>query len=111
MVWVDAAGAAPPGSVETDTRFVLGVEGLGAEAERLARESLGSVRFVGTWHTHPTGEAEPSARDRASMADVCTRADPRVERFLMLIVGSPHASEPDLRAYVFTRSEHSPPRS
>lgn len=106
VVWIDAAGPAPPGSTESPDCFVCEVSGLAEETERRAAETGGAVGFVGTWHTHPSCAPTPSARDEASMADVCTRAEPLPRRFVMLIVGSPHADRPVLRPYVYQRDEY-----
>ena len=108
VVWVDDAGPAPPDSVEAPERFVCGVDGLQADAAARAAATRGAAGFVGTWHTHPACEPVPSPRDEASMADVCTRAEPLPRRFLMLIVGAPHADDPELRPFVFTRDEFAP---
>lgn len=105
VIWVDAAGPAPTDSQEALDRFVCGVEGLAAEAERLREGTLGATEFVGTWHTHPSCPPVPSARDRASMAAVCARAEPLPRRFLMVIVGSPQDAL-DVRAHVFLRDEY-----
>jgi hypothetical protein len=107
VVWVDDAGPAPPDSVEAPDRFVCGVDGLRAEAAARTAATRGAAGFVGTWHTHPACEPVPSPRDEASMADVCTRAEPLPRRFLMLIVSSPHADDPEIRPFVFTRDEFS----
>jgi len=109
IVWVDDASAAPPDSVEAPDRFVCGVEGLHAETATRACASRDAVGFVGTWHTHPSCQPVPSARDHASMADVCTRSEPLPRRFLMMIVGSPHSDEPDFQPYVFSRDEYTQP--
>ena len=106
IVWVDEAGPAPPGSTETPARFSCSPEGLQEEAAGRAAATRGAAGFVGTWHTHTASEPVPSATDRASMADVCTRAEPLPHHFLMLIVGTPHAAHPDIRAHVFSRSDY-----
>lgn len=105
IIWIDAAGPPPPDSELRANRFVCGVDGLAEEAQIRSMESYGATGFAGTWHTHPSGPPSPSARDHASMADVCTRMEPVPRRFLMLIVGSPHTS-PVLRPYVFRRDEY-----
>ncbi|GEP07161.1 ThiF family adenylyltransferase [Methylobacterium oxalidis] len=53
---------APPDSVFSAERFVLGVEGLRQSVRRLLEESGGSLYVLGTWHNHlvPSG---PSALD------------------------------------------------
>jgi hypothetical protein len=50
----------------TPQRFVLGVEGRRGELIRAHEESLGHLRFVGTWHSHPMGGSH-SAVDKVSL--------------------------------------------
>ncbi len=58
---------APPDSVRTAARFVLGTEGLVPALSKAHEDSLGHLHFVGTWHSHPMGGAH-SLIDRATLA-------------------------------------------
>lgn len=59
--------SAPPDSVFTAERFVLGVEGLRQSVRQLLEDSSGSLYVLGTWHNHlaPSG---PSSLDAATAA-------------------------------------------
>ena len=48
---------------------MLGVEGLAAARQRLAKDTRGALTFAGTWHSH-LGAATPSDLDRRSAAAV-----------------------------------------
>ena len=63
---------APPDSVFSAERFVLGVEGLRQSVRRLLEESGGSLYVLGTWHNHlvPSGA---SALDMATAARLSLR--------------------------------------
>ena len=63
---------APPDSVFSAERFVLGVEGLRQSVRRLLEESGGSLYVLGTWHNHlvPSGA---SALDMATAARLALR--------------------------------------
>jgi hypothetical protein len=56
---------APRDSIRSASEFVLGVEGLTAAVEDVARKTSGAITCVGTWHSH-LGPSTPSGRDRAS---------------------------------------------
>lgn len=63
---------APPDSVFSAERFVLGVEGLRGSVRRLLEQSGGSLYVLGTWHNHlvPSG---PSALDMATATRLALR--------------------------------------
>ncbi|MDE0925057.1 ThiF family adenylyltransferase [Aurantimonas coralicida] len=63
---------APPDSVFTAERFVLGVDGLRQSVRKLLEESGGSLYVLGTWHSHlaPSG---PSGLDVATAARLALR--------------------------------------
>lgn len=47
--------------------------------------SRGRYRFLGSWHTHPGGEARPSGIDIASLEAMANQPDVRLARPIMLI--------------------------
>lgn len=53
---------APPDSVETQTLFILGVEGLEQKIKDTEKRTNGKVTYLGTWHSHPHG-GRPSQTD------------------------------------------------
>ncbi|UDQ91705.1 ThiF family adenylyltransferase [Xanthobacter autotrophicus] len=63
---------APPDSVFSAERFVLGVEGLRGSVRRLLEQSGGSLYVLGTWHSHlvPSG---PSVLDIATATRLAVR--------------------------------------
>lgn len=46
---------APPDSVRKRTRFELGVVGLRESLRQANEDTVGYLRYVGTWHSHPMG--------------------------------------------------------
>lgn len=46
---------APCDSVETQTLFILGVEGLEQKIKATEKRTNGKVTYLGTWHSHPHG--------------------------------------------------------
>lgn len=52
---------APPGSIETPTLFILGIEGLEQKIRDTEKKTNGKVTYLGTWHSHPNGgKASPT---------------------------------------------------
>ena len=92
ILWVDKAGSAPPGSIETANRFLCGVEGLEEKNERLLTNTRGTTGFIGTWHTHPSAAPIPSEIDYSSMVDFFARPEILPRTFLMIIVALGHSS-------------------
>ena len=63
-VYVLLALPSPPDSGEWPTMYVRGCEGLISERERIREQTLGTVDYLGEWHSHPPGTAtNPSAAD------------------------------------------------
>lgn len=47
--------AAPPDSVRKRERFDLGIVGLAQSLKQANEDSIGYLRYIGTWHSHPMG--------------------------------------------------------
>lgn len=65
-IYVNYLLDAPKGSVRTRDRFVLNVEGLAEEFERIHDRTNGQITFLGTWHSH-TSATPPSKIDKSSL--------------------------------------------
>jgi len=86
-VWVDDVSGPPPDSLLSAVHFDHGVEGV-AELIAYHRERTGRLStFVGMWHSHPCGKAEPSPTDKAAMAALVTPVAGGPRRALIVIVG------------------------
>ncbi len=81
---VTALESAPPDSIRSPDRFVLGTEGLRPAVAARAEASRGLLTVVGTWHSH-LGSAHPSAMDHGSAARVGARAS---HAMAFVIIGS-----------------------
>jgi proteasome lid subunit RPN8/RPN11 len=66
---------APPDSLRSAARFVLGTSGLKAAIIGRHRASGESVFDVGTWHSH-LGDFGPSALDRTTAKELATERPP-----------------------------------
>jgi len=51
--------------------------------------SGGEITFLGDWHTHPGGRAEPSSRDEEAMAKLATEAAYGTPQPLIAIIETP----------------------
>ena len=65
-IYVNYLLDAPKGSVRTRDRFILNVEGLTEEFERIHERTNGQITFLGTWHSH-TSATPPSTIDKNSL--------------------------------------------
>lgn len=64
---------APPDSIRTKTRFVLGTDGLVGNLRQAHADSLGHLMFLGTWHSHPLGGPH-SGIDRETLKGIAKDA-------------------------------------
>ncbi len=79
--------AAPPDSQEGPLCFVRGRLGVDREVERLSEASVGQLRYLGEWHSHPHGApASPSPTDDKLFADLADMFADSAEPFLMAIL-------------------------
>jgi proteasome lid subunit RPN8/RPN11 len=67
-VYVMAASAEPPGSHGTPNGLLLGRWGQTPFEKRFLRRTQRRLPPIGTWHSHPTDDAEASAKDRHTLS-------------------------------------------
>jgi integrative and conjugative element protein (TIGR02256 family) len=108
VIWVNEIAGPPPDSEGSAAEFICGVEGVDDIRDEKRRRGLGSLAFVGTWHTHPNLRPVPSDRDVAGMSGIVLSSEPLIPRALLLIVGG-DADETELGAYLFDRADLRPP--
>lgn len=65
--------------------FERGSEGLKEELAALYRQEP-KLFYIGEWHTHPDGPAEPSGRDKATMAQLVKNEKVFINNPILLIV-------------------------
>ena len=87
VVYVDRASGPPPDSYLGETYFQHGTEGTQERVDVEAKRSNNMIGFVGFWHTHPGGVAQPSATDEQGMASI-VGPDGSRRRALMMILGA-----------------------
>lgn len=57
---------APVDSTRSPCSFMLGTKDLKKSISKIFERSGGTLSYVGTWHSHPSGSGEPSSTDRQS---------------------------------------------
>lgn len=57
---------APIDSVRTENSFILGTKDLRKTVSKIFERSGGTLSYVGTWHSHPSGSTNPSDTDKES---------------------------------------------
>ena len=115
-IWIDDVSGPPPDSLLSELHFDHGTEGVEDLVEYHRRRTGRLSGFVGIWHSHPFGEAEPSRTDKAAMTALITPVSGGPSRALVLILGgtqerwtawADNADPPDVYARFVTRATHS----
>jgi len=86
ILWIDAASGPAPESVLSADYFRHGTKGTDELRASYRDSSARTIDFVGFWHTHPDGEAAPSATDWDGMTGLVDRV-PGCRYALMMILG------------------------
>ena len=95
---VTGAGGPPPDSERGRTRFYRGTQGLGQVLADLWRKR---EHYLGEWHYHPGGSAQPSAADVRQMQDIAKDDDAHCPEPILLVIGENNT----VTAHVFPRNE------
>ncbi len=104
VIWVDEVIGPPPDSECAPAHFMCGVEGVASANDEKEKRTKGSVKYMGTWHTHPVSVAVPSSTDIGAMMELALTHDPPHVRALLLILGNVH-QRLTVGAYLFKRSD------
>ena len=104
VIWISDASGPPPDSVSSPEGFVCGVEGVDDLNKEKSERTNGVVEYLGMWHTHPEGRANPSAIDIAGMANLLLSPLSTTPLQLMLIVGL-RSKLPELGYYLFNKED------
>ena len=112
-IWIDDVAGPPSDSLLSAVHFDHGVEGVEDLINHHRDRSGRLTAFVGMWHSHPYGKAEPSPTDRFAMRSLVTPLEKSPNRALIVIVGGDEhtwtrwvagdALAPDIFAQLATR--------
>ena len=105
IAWVTNVSGPPQDSIFSPEGFVCGTDGTKELCEDYARRTNRIVRYVGTWHSHPSSRARPSPTDYAGIATFFAAAPDDGAHQLMAIVGNATDPKPHLGAYVFQKQD------
>lgn len=105
LAWITAASGPPGDSTFSAEGFVCGTDGVEALCDEHATRSRQSVRYVGTWHSHPVSRAQPSETDYVGIASMFGATPDDGSHQLMLIVGHASEAERQIGAYAFEKRE------
>ena len=86
IIRIDRVTGPPPDSYLQVDYFQHGTEGTERVVGQHLTASNGATGFIGYWHSHPGGPAEPSPTDKEAMASLVTPDGGR-RRTLMIILG------------------------
>ena len=105
IAWVTNVSGPPRDSTFSPEGFVCGTHETRELCEDYHKRTSGIIRYVGTWHSHPVGNAKPSVTDYVGMYDVFTATPDDGAHQLMVIVGHAARAQPELGAYTFQKQE------
>lgn len=103
-IFVDSVTGPPPDSEASEEKFLCGTSGTRKIGVSKLKQSGGSSRFIGIWHTHPVSPGRPSTDDLYAMVRLlhCQEHPPR--QVVMLIIGYA-ASGPQPNYFLFHRRD------
>ena len=103
IAWVTNVSGPPRDSIFSPEKFVCGTHGTRDLCADYEQRTHGTVRYVGTWHSHPVGPPEPSETDYRGIAAIFAAASDQGGSQLMLIVGPTVDQQPRIGAYAFEK--------
>ena len=101
IAWISNVSGPPADSLFSPDQFVCGTEGTQELCEAYDELSRGAVRYVGTWHSHPTSGAQASEKDYEGIACIFAAALGEGSHQLMLIVGNASRRQREIGGYAF----------
>ena len=104
IMWVDEFSPPPSDSTLTPTEFICGTRGTAQLHAKRDRESCGSIRYIGMWHTHPESLPVPSLTDLLAVSKLHSETGSQFAHSLMVIIGTPY-HRLALATYAFSQSE------
>ena len=87
-IYIVDAISSPPDSMELQTAYVRGTQGLSEEVQKVRVATAGMLHYLGEWHSHPDGSSlAPSRDDRKLLAWLQEVAEGDGTPTIMAIVG------------------------
>lgn len=83
--------------------FHRGVNGVAQFFSKLFRQSLGGKHYVGEWHSHPGGPAEPSGIDDRSLLAIAANRETNCPECILILIGGNITQSPELGVFVYSR--------
>lgn len=105
IVWISRASGPPAGSSFSPSEFVCGPANKDPVCQVHKERSRGAVTYLGMWHSHPNGSAEPSTTDRRAMEKALGPEFETGFHHVMLIVGHSSSLESEIGVHLFEKSE------
>ena len=104
IIWVDEFSPPPSDSTLTQTEFICGIRGTAQLHAKRERETRGSIRYIGMWHTHPESLPVPSSTDLLAVSKLSSETGGQFAHSLMVIIGTPY-HRLALATYAFSQAE------
>ena len=104
IIWVSEITGPPEDSHSSAVEFVCGVKGTSRMNVDKKQRTLGSIQYIGMWHTHPSGSQNFSLKDFNAMQRLANDSLESPRYVLLVIIGTPETI-PQIGAYVFSRAK------
>lgn len=83
--------------------FRRGGNGVANFFSNLFKMSHGCKHYVGEWHSHPGGPAEPSGIDDRSLLEIANNRVTNCPECILILVGGKIDQAPELGVFVYSR--------
>lgn len=105
IVWINNVSGPLQDSKFSEEHFICGTNGIEDLCKSYKEQTHEIVCCIGTWHSHPTSAAKPSAMDHKAIDSIFTGAHGDGFHQLMIIVGYAAKQQPQIGGYMFERRE------
>lgn len=103
VAWISNVSGPPQDSEFSPEMFLCGTDGTDVLCKAYDKRSLGTTRYIGTWHSHPVSAATPSETDYLGIGAIFAMNPGDGAHQLMMIVGEASRAEPEIGLYAFEK--------
>jgi integrative and conjugative element protein (TIGR02256 family) len=105
-ICIDISTPPPKDSKASELKFVCGIEGVQEENSKIKKDYFGTVKSIGSWHTHPQSIPYPSATDILGIGSIIFQQDCNREKHLLVIIQPQKQGSSHIGAYLFLKENY-----
>ena len=103
IIWITEVSGPPPDSIASPRGFHCGFSGVSELSKKKSQLSRGAVRFVGMWHTHPSGSSKPSITDYNTMREIVSDNELSCPKSLLMVISTTRQRAFEITGALFSR--------